>query len=389
MDTKKEFQSSNVPSLPTYEEIGRALCWEDYVLDVRKQIPETLCMFEFNGVPFSTLGGIQALTGPKKNGKTWVGVFLSAAALSGNSEHTQNYLGGLLQTPDRTRKFIGHDIKELYIDTEQEEVNAMKTARRIHWLCGWDMDVPNERFKLVWLRSVEKDGITGEPAYERRKKIIWSAIENFEPDLVFIDGIRDIIGDFNNQEKASELIQGLMALAQKRNICIWCTLHLNPRPGNDDESKMRGHLGTELGNKVSDTLACFKQKIPNAVTFTVKQQDARGKDIEDFKFEITDDAGMLGIPKIIGHAPIIKDETVPDSDEDILKWLNIALTSCEWPMSRNQVKEKVFKKIGGQTNTGKLQADVVSALKKEFLVETTIKGKGGSFLVNIAEDLPF
>ena len=39
-----------------------------------------------------------------------------------------------------------------------------------------------------------------------------------------------------------------MALAEQRQICIWNTLHMNPRMKNDDESKMR--LGTELGNKV-------------------------------------------------------------------------------------------------------------------------------------------
>jgi hypothetical protein len=77
---------------------------------------------------------------------------------------------------------------------------------------------------------------------------------------------------------------------------------MNPRPKNDDESKMRGHLGTELGNKVTDTLVVIKHKDKETgqISFTVQQQDARGKDMDDWIFEVTEDAGALGIPRIRG-----------------------------------------------------------------------------------------
>jgi hypothetical protein len=69
---------------------------------------------------------------------------------------------------------------------------------------------------------------------------------------------------------------------------------------NDDESKMRGHLGTELGNKVTDTLVCIKHKNDKTgdVYFTVKQDDARGKDMEDWEFVVTGAAGALGVPQM-------------------------------------------------------------------------------------------
>ena len=74
---------------------------------------------------------------------------------------------------------------------------------------------------------------------------------------------------------------------------------MNPRPKNDDESKMRGHLGTELGNKITDTLVCIKHKEKDGtVYFTVKQDDARGKDMEDWEFVITEAAGALGVPQM-------------------------------------------------------------------------------------------
>jgi hypothetical protein len=191
----------------------------------------------------------------------------------------------------------------LYVDTEMEKLNSAKVLRRVHWLCGWPLDIPCERFHVLWLRSVtdvkDDKGNIKERAYEKRYRLIRQAIEVLNPDAVFIDGIRDIISDFNDNEASSALVTDLMAFAEQRQICIWNTLHMNPRPKNDDESKMRGHLGTELGNKITDTLVCIKHKEKDGtVYFTVKQDDARGKDMEDWEFVVTEAAGALGVPQM-------------------------------------------------------------------------------------------
>ena len=78
-----------------------------------------------------------------------------------------------------------------------------------------------------------------ERAYEKRYGLIRQAIEVLNPDAVFIDGIRDIISDFNDNEASSALVTDLMAFAEQRQICIWNTLHMNPRPKNDDEQDAR------------------------------------------------------------------------------------------------------------------------------------------------------
>ena len=100
----------------------------------------------------------------------------------------------------------------------------------------------------------------------------------------------------------------------------------------------------------------MKSKTASGVTFTVKQQDARGKDLEDWKFEITDDAGKLGIPKIISNSKATV-ELSADSIEDIKKWIQEAVNRYNWPMSRADVKKFVFDEIGGQKNHGVQQKD--------------------------------
>ena len=369
-----------------------------YLLDATQNYPEPYYMLEFNGVPFSTIGGIQALSGQKKNGKTFVIAQLIAAILGGDTERTRRFLPGL-KVPDRTLEYLGHQPRVLWVDTEMEKLNSAKVLRRIHWLCEWPMDQPNERFNVLWLREVtdlkDEDGRTKQRANARRWGIIKQAIDILKPDAVFIDGIRDIVGDFNDNSESAALVGELMALATQKGICIWNVLHMNPRPSNDDESKMRGHLGTELGNKVTDTLVSFKKKDSSSgrVLFTVKQQDARGKDMDDWQFEVTEDAGALGVPRIVGNVVGIdqqqREEVTGDDPEQIKQWITEGIHKYHFPMTRSDVKKLIFADIGNQKNSGKQQADLNIAINLGYLENSTMKSGNGSYMLQPPEDLVF
>jgi hypothetical protein len=356
-----------------------------YLLDASKDYAEPFYMLEYNGVPFSPIGGIQAHSGQKKNGKTFVIAQLIAACLAPDSPRVHENLPGLT-VPQRTLEHLGHLPKVLWVDTEMEELNSAKVLRRVHWLIGQDFKVPHERFHVLWMRTIEST--SNEQAFAKRWRLIKLAIDIMQPDIVFIDGVRDIIGDFNDNAASSQLVQELMATAEKHHICIWNVLHMNPRPGNDDESKMRGHLGTELGNKVTDTLVSIKKKQGSQVTFTVKQMDARGKDMEDWQFEVTEQAGALGIPRIIVGTTQKKESVQPDSNQDILKWINDGKDRHNWPMSRKAIKELIFKEIGGVKKGEKQQADLIAAINLGYLEETTMKDNGYPML-QPPDDLPF
>jgi hypothetical protein len=341
------------PQLPSYEETAFDEI-RPFLLDAREDYPEPYYMLEFNGVPFSTIGGIQAITGQKKNGKTFVLAQLMAAVLAPDSPKVHDNLPGL-SVPQRTLDHLGHLPKVLYVDTEMEKLNSAKVLRRVHWLCGWDMKQPNDRLNVLWMRTVE--ATEKEPAFQKRWRIIKLAIDVLKPDIVFIDGVRDIIGDFNDNAQSSALVQELMALAEKRGICIWNVLHLNPRPGNDDESKMRGHLGTELGNKVTDTIASIKHKDGNGVTFTVKQLDARGKDLDDWKFEVTDQAGALGIPRIIaGGSSLDQVRDGIENDKRIMEQETVRILKTIILPPNTEYFTNIIKKLKDQLRVGETKA---------------------------------
>ena len=359
-----------------------------YWLDPEQEYPEPHYLYEYNGVAFSPLGGIQAISGQKKNGKTFVLAQLMAAALGTGTERVTQYLGGLRTNAD-TVEWLGHEPKVLYCDTEMEQLNTAKVLRRVHWLCGWDMKQRSDRFFVLWLREVPKT--EHRTANKERWRLIKNAIEQTSPDIVFIDGLRDLVNDFNDNSESSAIVGEMMSLASQKNICIWNVLHYNPRPSNDDESKMRGHLGTELGNKVSDTFVSIKKKDNEGnVTFTVKQQDARGKDVDDWQFEITDDAGGLGIPMILSETTNTPADQAPqyDDPELIQLWIKKAADKYDWPMSRKDIKIKIFGEVGGQKNTARQQADLIVAINMGFLTESTLK-KNGSYMLQPSEEMPF
>ena len=363
-----------------------------YLLDPRENYPEPYYMLEFNGVPFSTVGGLGAISGQKKNGKTFVLAQLMAAMLGSGRERTSQYLPGLT-VPERTIEYLGHFPKVLYCDTEMEKLNSAKVLRRVHWLCDEPMDAPfpEDRFAVLWLKNMPKD--ENVKAYRKRYELIRMAIDAIHPDVVFIDGIRDLLSSINDEEAGTMILDDLASMAEERHMCIWNALHQNPKANSDGEdSKMRGWIGTELGNKVSDTLISIKSKTADGVSFTVKQQYARGNDIDDWKFQITDDAGSLGVPRIITKGTNLssksKEQITCDDPKLIREWIEQAKDMYEWPLSRKSVKQTVFGEIGGQKNDAKQQADLMAALNLGYLENSTLKS-GGYYMLQPPEDLPF
>lgn len=345
--------------------------WLDYTLSY----PEPRFLLEYAGVPFAPLGGIQAITGHQKNGKTFLMCQFMAAILSGGNTERMRASLPSLQLHQPTMESLSHEPTVLYVDTEMEKLNTVKVVRRVQWLCNLDYNVANERMKVLWLRAEESNKVR----WEKTKQ----AIIETHPTAIFLDGIRDVIGDFNDNAESALLIAECMKISTEMDCCFFNVLHENP--GSD---KMRGHLGTELSNKVTDTFVSIKDKKDGMVTFTVKQVDARGKDVDDWKFEITSDAGSLGVPRIITPA-----DTKSDDINKIKEWITKGQQDIQWPATGVEIKE-MLKKVSGVSFNDKLQANLKAAVNRRFLIEQPKDewNKGQKFpkyYLNEQEILPF
>lgn len=332
---------NNVPQLPSESDFGtldrERYDLSQYWLDPTIEYEEPYFLFEYKGVGFSPLGGIQAVSGQKKNGKTFFLTMLMAIIVNPDAERVRAELPGLA-IPARTREYIGEEPTALFIDTEMETLNTAKVFRRVQWLCGLPTQQRNPRLNILALRDVTDNTI--------RKDMVLQAIAELQPRVVFIDGLRDLLVDINSAEESVPLINELMKMAKRGDCCIWSALHGNPKIKADvEDNKMRGVIGTELGNKVSDTFVIVKKKAPDGVTFKVAQQDARGKDVEDFTFEVTDAAGGLGVPRIIeDYQPVevVKQQMAKVKfTQDELNYLRQALSTPGVTDSFNKVVSRL------------------------------------------------
>lgn len=259
------------------------------ILDVTEAYFRPKYTLSYNGAPFAPLGGIHALTGQPGNGKTMTFTQLMVAVLKGAYGGLKYELSEELPEP-----------RVLYIDTEMEKGNTQLVNLRVYSMMGWTYGVPHDEFKVLWLREEEK-------AEDRWRKTL-KAIYELKPTVVFLDGLLDVIHDFNDNTECQEMIYKCMKAASHYQISMWCLVHENP-----GSTKMVGHLGSMLERKVTDAFGTRKKKEGDVVTFDIVQKKARGKDIEDMHFRVED--GPFGVPvQILPEAgPKSAGDEMPDT----------------------------------------------------------------------------
>lgn len=247
---------------------------DDNWLDPTERYIKPKFTLSYNGVPFAPLGGVHGLTGQPGHGKTFTFTQLIVAILRG-----QFY--GL-------KYELKHDIPEpkvLYIDTEMERSNTQLVMLRVYEMMGWEKHSVQEQFKILWLREVVS-------AEDRWRKVL-RAIYDMKPTVVFLDGLIDVVGDFNDNKECQRIIYKCMATASHYKISMWCLLHENP-----GSSKMVGHAGSFLERKATDVLKTKKNKEGSVVSFEVSQAKARARDLDTWTFVIEDDDNHYGHPVI-------------------------------------------------------------------------------------------
>jgi len=346
-----------------------------YRLDFAKAYEAPQYTLSWDGIPFAPLGGIHAITGQAGNGKTMTLAQFMAAILCGEFGKLRYELSNVIPNP-----------KVLYIDTEMEEANTIAVKNRVMTLCGRPINEQTDDFVVVMLRevpeTVDKKGEKISSSVNRWRMTL-KAIYEYKPTAVFIDGLLDVVRDFNDNKECQDTIYKCMQVASHYGISVWCIVHQNP--GGE---KLVGHLGSFLERKVTDVFQTKKDKNDKTgdVTFTVSQKKARGRDVADWQFKVLP-VDSWGRPEQITIDSIQRkgEKSEGDDPAKIREWINKASEMYEWPMSRADIKKIVFGEIGGQLNHGKQDTDLQIAINLGYLEQSTLK-KNGSYML---QPLPF
>ena len=355
---------------------------DKYRLDFSEPYKPPRFTLSWMGIPFAPLGGVHNITGQSGNGKTMTIAQFIATILCGEFGNLRYEL-----TDDDRPKRV------LYIDTEMEKDNTIALKNRVLTMAGRDISGQYDDFIIEMYRNMDEVQALdskgkpildkhGRPTYINPAIVRWrktlKAIWQYKPTVVFIDGVIDVVADFNDNIECQELIFKCMKLASHYDISLWCVLHQNP--GGE---KLVGHLGSFLERKVTDVIQTKKIKDDKTgdVTFEVKQKKARSQDFPDWKFRVlpVDSWGrpeQLEMPQPIVGDPI----------ELVEKWLDDVKDIIEWPATRKTIKEVAIKPH--QTNKPKQDADLQMLLNKRILIESDVK-QNGYFLLTLNEQVPF
>ena len=242
------------------------LLLEQLRITPEKELPKMEFLFQLYDKPCFPRRELVAITGKAKSGKTFVTSMLMACCQSRDVLAFRR---------------IGDDpLRLLWYDTEQSDESTQDILRnRVMRMVDGD----GKLFDIFNVRGV---------AWKERRNLLCEAVRRCKPDLVIVDGIRDLVNDINDGVLAQEVMEELMHLATTHDCCIVCVLHQNK---SGEDHNLRGWIGTELMNKAFEVYSCEKL-MPQRI-FSLEQTLTRKYDIErTMYFEVGDD----GLPVSCG-----------------------------------------------------------------------------------------
>lgn len=351
VETAEDIERRNSLFLPEEE-------WEDVdisnnFLDVTQNYDSPRYSLKIRGTQCTPVGGLHVITGQPGNGKTNAQSQLIAAYLGDTSHGVEYNLTEQRPCPN-----------VLYIDTEMEPENTMMVNLRICAMTNREYHKRYEDFNILILREETS-------AADRWRKIL-KAIDEKRPNVVFIDGMIDIVADFNDNKECQEIIFKCMKLATHYDINLWITIHQNP-----NTTKMTGHAGSFLERKATDVFQITKDKGKDGggeITFKIEQTKSRGKDVDELQFRMT----TLG-----GKYPFAIPETLNMEASSPIKELARFLINnkpyFDKPFSKNELKNRMT----GTSNTKLKNLDIM--ICNNFIIESEEK-RGGSNLWQINDE---
>ncbi len=259
----------NVLQLQNNEGIEDALLKiiEQSRLSVEKVYAEEVNVLLIGNQGCFSKGNLHAIKAKPKHGKT-TAIYLMCVALL--KEDGWGALSAGIKKP----KIIIFDTEQAERDAQEKYVTALKMA-------GLPIEDIYDRLEIYSLRS---------QTMQEKRDTIEHVIKVKQPDIVFIDGIVDLLADFNDVKASQELIERLMQLSTKevvgKDVAIVCVLHTNK---NSEDNNMRGHLGTMLQQKASSTFMVTKS---NGI-FTVTNTESRHGEVSSWSFCYDDDNNIV------------------------------------------------------------------------------------------------
>ncbi|WP_456867562.1 hypothetical protein [Galbibacter sp. BG1] len=273
---KKEIEKLDLNTTVESKDIdGSKLAQDCFVdLDQPPKSPEVVVFFGVDErgrkVKTMTRGEYSCLVAPSKSKKSFNKSLIAGAYIGGKTEEYTD----LIVSNRKDDRYI------IDIDTEQGEFYSYLTFNRVRRLTGGNY----KQYRPYWTR---KKSIA-----ERIELIRWVLYDSEyagKIDLLFIDGIADLVSNTNDLEKSNEVSDLLLKWSAECNIHICVVIH---KVWNAD--KATGHLGTTVTKKAEsiifiEPLLNDQGKIRERNTVKIRCGYSRGLPFEEFYMTINNE----------------------------------------------------------------------------------------------------
>ena len=245
-----------------------------YRITPESKLPPMQPLLEMFDTPCFYRGELVAACGKAKSGKTLFLSAIMAACLTEKVLALERHTDNNCHT-ESTEITESKPLRVLWIDTEQsqqstQDILVNRIIPMIEFSHTDDTDntdsthscqaqpVPKALSEISEISVCDLDStlfaynLRG-LGFEKRREMTEAAVRTVKPDIVIIDGIKDLITDINDAVQATQIMEHLMALAQRYNCCIVNVLHQNK---SEADRNMRGSIGTELTNKAFEVYEC-------------------------------------------------------------------------------------------------------------------------------------
>ncbi len=238
------------------------------LIDPDEELEEPPIVMSIDSTAFATLGSISCIIGKAKSKKTFAITLLVGSLLKGST--------GIIQAHKAKGK-----CRVMWFDTEMGRYSVKLANKRALLLSEGSSFYKHETHEVGALSTQELlRFINGK-----------LTLQNPDNDIAFvmIDGIKDLVGDINSPDEATNITRWLLKVSRERNLHICSVLHQNKGDLN-----ARGHLGTEMINKCESVISV--QKESDNISKVQAEVYRNDKEFNPFVFTIDDG---IGLPRIL------------------------------------------------------------------------------------------
>ncbi len=223
--------------------------WRKYLHDFsNSNIARPEFLLKIGGIDVMPRHELTTITGKAGQGKSYLNIIIMGALLKG--EPVLNIV------PLRPVQRI------LYVDTEQSEYDVAERSNAVFRAMGWQEYpyISDDTLRYLRLRTADSN--------EERAEITKLVIDDFHPDVVFLDGLTDFVVDLDDKNEAHDIVASYLKMIDTTDSNVIATIHQNE---GSDNGKLREFVGSEIMRKSRTIITVSVQD----GYFTAKPQKGR------------------------------------------------------------------------------------------------------------------